>query len=100
MYIDVSNDGSVAVAVGETEVIIAKFVGLEKDLSTIMPIDGVNCTTTPEINNCRFIGGSSEMTMTCTVTPRSETDGGMKVFKVLNSNRTLAVVTGKIVPQY
>lgn len=95
-YVAVSEDGNVSVSVGETS-IIAKFVGLEEDLATIIPPDGVTCTTTPEVNNCRFIGGGSEMTMTCTVSPQSETDGGMKVFRV--PSRTLATVTGKIAPR-
>lgn len=95
-YDNVSGDGNVAVAVGETRV-IAKFVGLEKDLATIVRPNGVACTTTPEANNCRFIGGGSEMTRTCTVTPQGETDGGEKVFSV-PSGDTLAIVNinGKI----
>lgn len=89
-YVDVSGDGNVSVSVGEKQV-IAKFVGLESDLDTIVAPDGVTCITTPEADNCRFIGGGSEMTRTCTVTPQGETDSGEKVFSVSNGT-TLAIV--------
>lgn len=95
-YVNVSKDGNVSVSVGETS-IIAKFVGLERNLDTIVPPDGVTCITTPEADNCRFIGGDSEMTMTCRVTPQSETDGGEKIFRVPSG--PLATVTGKMAPR-
>ena len=94
-YVNVSGDGNVAVSVGETKV-IAKFVGLEKDLATIMPPDRVTCKTTPEADNCRFIGGGSEMTMTCTVTPQGETDSGEKVFSWPSGTLAIVNVNGKI----
>ena len=94
-YVNVSGDGNVAVSVRETKV-IAKFVGLEEDLATIMPPDGVTCKTTPEADNCRLIGGGSEMTMTCTVTPQGETDSGEKVFSGPNGTLAIVNVNGKI----
>ena len=61
-----------------------------------MPPDGVTCKTTPEADNCRFIGGGSEMTMTCTVTPQGETDSGEKVFSGPNGTLAIVNVNGKI----